>query len=62
MTRETKYELGQEVWVMAMGKPYCATITAIRIDKNGLLYNLKYLLAKKEEELFPTKEELLKSL
>ena len=47
---------------MAMGKPYCATITAIRIDKNGLLYNLKYLLAKKEEELFPTKEELLKSL
>lgn len=62
MKIETKYDIGQEVWVMTMGKPYCAKITAIHIDKNGLLYNIKYLLAKKEEELFPTKEELLKSL
>lgn len=62
MKIETKYDIGQEVWVMTMGKPYCTTITAVHIDKNGLLYNLKYLLAKKEEQIFPTKEELLKSL
>ena len=24
MKIETKYDIGQEVWVMTMGKPYCA--------------------------------------
>lgn len=62
MKIETKYEIGQEVWVMTMGNPYCTTITAIHIDKNGLSYNLRYLLAREEERIFPTKEELLKSL
>ena len=62
MTIETKYNIGDEVWVMSIGKPYCTTITAIHIDKKGLLYNLKYLLAKEEHELFHSKEELLKSL
>lgn len=62
MKIETKFDIGQEVWVMTMNRPYCTKIIAIHIDENGLSYNLKYLLAKKEEELFPTKEELLKSL
>lgn len=35
MKIETKYDIGQDVWVMSMNRPYCTTITAIRIDKNG---------------------------
>lgn len=62
MSIVTNYNIGQEVWVMTMGKPYCTTITAIHIDKNGLKYNLKYLLAREEKMIFLTKEELLKSL
>lgn len=62
MKIETKYDIGQEVWVMTMNRPYCTTITAVHIDKNGLSYNLKYLHAKAEENIYPTKEELLKSL
>lgn len=62
MKIETKYDIGQEVWVMTIGKPYCTTITAIRIDKNGLKYNLRHLLAREENEIFATKEDLLKSL
>ena len=58
----TKFDIGQEVWVMTMGRPYCTTIIAIHIDKNGLFYNLRYLLAREEESIFPTKEELLKQL
>ena len=62
MKIETKYDIGQEVWVMSMNKPHCTTIISIRIGKDELLYSLKYFLIKKEEEIFPTKEELLKSL
>lgn len=62
MKIETKYNIGDEVWVITMSKPYCTTITSIHIDKNGLKYNLKYLLAREENEIFATKEELLKSL
>ena len=62
MTIETKFNIGDEVWVMTLGKPYCTTVIAIHIDKKGLQYNLKYLLAKEEHELFATKQELLDSL
>ena len=62
MTIETKYDIGQEVWVMSMNRPHCAKITGIRIEKHGLFYNIEYLLSKREEQIFPTKEELLKSL
>ena len=62
MKIETKYDIGQEVWVMSMNRPYCAKITGIRIDIHGLFYNIEYILSKREEDIFPTKEELLKSL
>lgn len=62
MEVKTKFNIEDEVWVMSMGRPYCTTIIAIHIDKNGLSYNLRYLLAREENEIFATKEELLKSL
>lgn len=62
MEISTKYNIGDEVWVMSIGRPFCTKIISIRIDKYGLSYNLKYLTAVEEKQIFPTKEELLKSL
>ena len=62
MKIETKYDIGQEVWVMSIGRPFCTTIRAIRIDEIGLQYILKYISARDEKDIYSTKEELLKSL
>lgn len=68
MTIETKYNIGDEVWFLFDGKPLNGkiariseyTIKIIVIFKDGK----EYLFSRdiKGFELFPTKEELLKSL
>lgn len=70
MTIETKYNIGDEVWFMGLGNPKKGVIKTITI---GVLgdgdVQLKYALEKSgfwyhryENQLFSTKEELLKSL
>ena len=69
MTIETKYNIGEEVWFQTLGINYKAKITNIHIDiffdkKHIVHYNLQrngYAYERHEDELFPTKEELLKS-
>lgn len=70
MTIETKYNIGDEVWFMALSKPKKGEIGTISIwvlgdgdvelkyavEKSGFWYH-RY-----ENQLYPTKEELLKSL
>lgn len=68
MTIETKYNIGDEVWFLFDGKPLNGkiariseyTIKIIVIFKDGK----EYLFSRdiKGFKLFPTKEELLKSL
>ena len=70
MTIETKYNIGDKVWFGSLGFSKSATISEIKIyvmidgyirieyhiEKNG------YCWQRNEHEIFPTKEELLKSL
>ena len=70
MTIETKYNIGDEVWFQTLGMNYKAKIIHVIIDafpdgNNIIHYNLHcngYSCERHEDELFPTKEELLKSL
>lgn len=66
MTIETKYNIGQEVWFTTFNKrPASAKINGIKItgSKNHLIeYQFLDYGARFENSLFPTKEELLKSL
>lgn len=64
MTIETKYNIGDEVWFMHhSGFPRCDRVAAIHIMSDlSILYYLEVNLSREENELFPTKEELLKSL
>ena len=71
MTIKTKYNIGDEVWVSVDGKPTQGKIRAInaRISRFGdslrgrVTYEvLSYELPYEERQVFPTKEELLKSL
>lgn len=76
MTIETKYNIGDEVWYIAPnGKIKAAKIKAISYHafdeslsphKTKIAYFFKFVVGYKawylEEELYPTKEELLKSL
>ena len=66
MTIETKYNIGDEVWIMSDNRPITLRIIRMTIFyddvKTEVLYRTtcgKYL---NEQDLFPTKEELLKSL
>lgn len=68
MTIETKYNIGDEVWINSLGHHIKGKVGEINmsvlidgsvhinydIEKSG------YLFVRKEDELFPTKEELLK--
>ena len=70
MTIETKYNIGDEVWFTTLGRCKNAKIVAFTvigfadgsvqieysISKSGFYWN------RCESHLFPTKEELLKSL
>lgn len=77
MTIETKYNIGDEVWVISDNKAQCLTITKIRTISHGRVFDEYYTIVDasmhieycfsndewvKEKYCFPTKEELLKSL
>lgn len=71
MTIETKYNIGNEVWVMSDGKPTQGKVKWIdihigRLGKEQIIevrYQvLSYDTPYSEGLVFPTKEELLKSL
>lgn len=71
MTIETKYDIGQEVWIISKGKAVKDVVDMIHIhigcDKNiSYSFNSRRLLGlfetMEESSIFPTKEELLKSL
>lgn len=76
MKIETKYDIGQEVWFRHGGNPYKGIVKNISISamswKDGISVDFNYLVIQKvnspfskyidEGSLFPTKEELLKSL
>ena len=70
MTIETKYNIGDEVWVMYNNKPMEVLIKRIscycgrwgHLLKEDIMYLVDNDCCFNEDELFPTKEELLKSL
>ena len=71
MKIETKYNIGQEVWFMKENKPtkqvvgFVEIIAASTTSKSFIQYGLKIEGSVErvvENKLFPTKEELLKSL
>ncbi len=71
MTIETKYNIGDEVWLIWENKVYVSFIEDVRVKRNNKNTKIEYMVEsmqkkdfglKKESDLFPTKEELLKSL
>lgn len=72
MIIETKYNIGQEVWFMNENKACSDIITAVHTYVTETFLNVTYGFGNtirtqivstiKESDLFPTKEELLKSL
>ena len=68
MKIETKYDIGQEVWFFHYGKIFKDIIThrmTIAVGNrrdNVAIYRTRNFNNLAEYELFPTKEELLKSL
>ena len=68
MKIKPKYSIGQEVWFFHFGyKPFRDIITHMKIVATGngkdvVIYRTKNFPVLAEYELFPTKEELLKSL
>lgn len=69
MTIETKYDVGDEVWVYIGGKPKKRKVGRIETNTIGNFQRIVYYLNNEihkptifhEYQLFPTKEELLKS-
>ena len=72
MTIETKYNIGDEVWVEFFMEPTHMVVKSIEFRKNENTESICYLVMNitdrrewynaKESELFPTKEELIKCL
>ena len=70
MTIETKFDIGQEVWFILGNKARQGIILGITFNKVGHTligyhYNVQVGVSHgsfNESDLFPTKEELLKSL
>lgn len=67
MTIETKYNIGDEVWVEIAGKACLVKIGAIHITTTGNMNWYSYDVYYNGQvygnaNVFPTKEELLKSL
>ena len=69
MKIETKYDIGQEVW-FNMLDAIKAEIVAITIHDNYVMYHVEtkgrgrsnFTTALRDDIIFPSKEELLKSL
>ena len=68
MTIETKYNIGDEVWFMYENRAHKSKINAIYVSFYEDMQTVKYSFGnyiyefKQNEELYLTKEELLKSL
>lgn len=66
MTIETKYNIGQEVWSMYCNFPFKCEIDKVIIIQDYREISIQYRVVGHkyffESDLFPTKEELLKSL
>ena len=72
MTIETKYNIGDEVWVDWFAIPTKMVVYSIEFKKYALAENIGYFVVNPNDrqeccdanecELFSTKEELLKSL
>lgn len=72
MTIETKYNIGDEVWVYLFMRPTRMVVESIEFRKDGNTESIWYFVVNindrrecydaNESELFPTKEELLNSL
>lgn len=71
MTIETKYNIGDEVWVIEDDKPRCKRVKEINIQVGDCFsksneveidYTFGIYCIRAEERVSPTKEELLKSL
>lgn len=70
MTIETKYNIGDEVWFMNEGEPTSEKIVRIDVEQYERKQFVEYTMVLSdviltsfyEQEVFPTKEELLKSL
>lgn len=65
-TTETKYNIGDKVWYRFTGTNLRTTILKIEIDYKGVpTYYCDFFLSAapfREDQLFSTEEELLKSL
>jgi len=71
MTFKTKYNVGEEVWVMRSNNPTCVKISAIAIGCYGVGIentNINYSFlgvsseSYRENKVFPSKGKLIKSL
>ena len=66
MKIETKYDTGDEVWTLVANRPYKGIVLSFKVDVSLAGVSVHYIIGKcvlrSEQELFPTKEELLKSL
>ena len=71
MEIKTKYNIGDEVWIMIYGECYQLIVVGIRTTTSKGYKSIDYFVSEDgdelsftfgESELFPTKEELLKSL
>lgn len=64
MTIETKFNIGDEVWVLFLGKPFKSKVYQY-IGGEEKLYRCAFFLQSsvyREDELFATEKELLDSL
>ena len=64
---EHKYEIGDHVWMMLADKPYETSVNGLKFAKYQKSISIKYNLANGQCDvdvvrLFPSKEELIKSL
>lgn len=71
MRIETKYNIGDEVWANVLDEPYNFIVKSIRFVCDRFHKRIVYTILEEggdtliyldEDELFPAKEELLKSL
>lgn len=70
MTIETKHNIGDKVWFQTLGINYKAKVMEIRMrvfSDNDIIINYSlersgYYYERNEDELFSTKDELLKSV